>query len=31
MYGLSLLPFDHGFNYQDSVCNGCQNLKNAVS
>ena len=23
--------FDHGFKYQDSVCNGCQNLKNAVS
>ena len=26
MYGLSLLLLNHGFKFQDSVCNGCYNL-----
>ena len=26
MYGVSLLVFNHGFRFQDSVCNGCHDL-----
>ena len=26
MYDLPLLFFNHWFNFQDYVCNGCQNL-----
>ena len=26
MYGLSLLVFDYGFKFQDSVCNGSHDL-----
>ena len=27
MYNLSLFVFNHGFKYQNSVCNGCHDLK----
>ena len=27
MYDLPLLLFNHGFKFQDSICNGCHDLK----
>ena len=27
MHDLSLLVFNHGFKFQDYVCNGCHDLK----